>query len=73
MAFSLVLIISCIIRYSSGIPLDEFFPYGVEADDLLVNRTLDGSSPPIFVPSPFRFFDAVYSIVYVSKTLIWHY
>ena len=63
----LLLIISCTILCSCGIPLDDFFPYGLEAGDSSVNKTLDGSSSVLILPFPFRFFDTLYSTLYVNN------
>ena len=43
------------------------FPYGVEAGDSSVNKTLDGSSSVLILPFPFRFFDMLYSTLYVNN------
>ena len=51
----------------NGIPLNEFYPFGVEAGDTLVNRTDDGSSPAIILPRPFYFFRQLNNAIYVSS------
>ena len=50
----------------TAIPLNGFYPYGVEAGDSLVERTLDGSSPPIILPLEFSFFGQSFNTIYVS-------
>ena len=68
MTLLLLLIISCTILCSCGIPLDDFFPYGVEAGDSSVDKTLDdGSSSVLILPFPFRFLDTLYSTLYVNN------
>ena len=67
MTLLLPLIISSIILCSCGIPLDDFFPYGLEAGDSLVSKTLDGSSSVLILPFPFRFFNRLYSTLYVNN------
>ena len=50
----------------TGIPLNEFYPFGVEAGDTLVPRTDDGSSPAITLPRQFYFFGQFTNTIYVS-------
>ena len=40
----------------TAIPLEEFYPFGEENGDALLNRTVDGSSPVILPPFPLNFF-----------------
>ena len=59
----------------TAIPLNEFYPYGVEAGDSLANRTLDGSSP-IILPLEFPFFGRSFSTIFVSQSdyaLLWRH
>lgn len=51
----------------TGIPLNEFYPFGVEAGDAFVPATDDGSSPAITLPRPFYFFMQLYDTIYVSS------
>ena len=47
--------------------MDNFLPYGVEAGDSSVNKTLDdGSSSVLILPFPIRFFDTLKSTLYVN-------
>ena len=58
----------------TAIPLNEFYPYGVEAGDALANRTVDGSSPPIILPLEFSFFGKSFNTIFVSQfdyVLLW--
>ena len=49
-----------------GIPLSEFYPYGVDAGDFVLDRTLDGSSPLIQLNySVFPFYGQEYAQLYV--------
>ena len=66
----LIFFVFSVFHCSSGIPLDQFFPFGEEAGDTLVDRTLDGSSAAITLPSPFPFFDNSNGTVFVSLKLI---
>ena len=50
----------------TAIPLNEFYPYGVEAGDTSVERTLDGSSPPIILPLELSFFGRSFNTIFVS-------
>ena len=50
----------------TAIPLNEFYPYGIEAGDTLANRTLDGSDPPIILPLEFSFFGRSFDTIFVS-------
>ena len=52
----------------TAIPLNEFYPYGIEAGDSLANRTLDGSAPPIILPLEFPFFGKSFNTIFVSQT-----
>jgi hypothetical protein len=45
-------------NYTSAVPLAEFYPFGATAGDGVLNRTLDGSSPPITLPAPFIFLES---------------
>ena len=60
----LLLLVSCLLL--TAIPLERFYPFGVQSGDTLVERTLDGSSPNINLPLPFVFFGEYYDIIYVS-------
>ena len=53
-------------RGTYGIPLDEFYPFGEDAGDSLLERTLDGSSSVIeLVNSVFPFYGREYDQLYV--------
>ena len=50
-----------------GIPLSEFYPFGEEAGDISLPRTLDGSSPLIKLASAvFPFYGQEYDQLFVS-------
>lgn len=51
----------------TAIPLNQFYPYGVEAGDSLVERTLDSFSPPIILPLEFSFFGKSFNTIFVSQ------
>ena len=44
-----------------------FYDFGVSAGDAQLRRVLDGSSPPILLSVPFRFFGTSESTLYVSQ------
>ena len=48
------------------IPLRDFFPFGIDQQDLSLHRTDDGSSPAINLSITFPYFDKNYRVVYVS-------
>lgn len=51
-----------------GIPLSEFYPFGEDAGDSLMDRTLDGSSPLIKLHySVFPFYGQEYEQLYVRS------
>ena len=43
-----------------------FYPFGASVGDAQVAEALDGSSPPIILSTPFRFFETSESILFVS-------
>ena len=50
-----------------GIPLSEFYPFGEEAGDNVLQRVDDGSSPVIeLISSVFPFYDQEFHQLYVS-------
>ena len=51
----------------AAIPLEQFYPFGLDAGDNLLNRTLDGSSSKISLPRPLPFFGKSFDDIYVSK------
>ena len=53
----------------TAIPLEEFYPFGEENGDALLNRTLDGSSPVIPFPLPLNFFGQFYHDIFVSSQI----
>ena len=51
-----------------GIPLSEFYPYGENAGDFVLNTTLDGSSPLFELSySVFPFYGQEYAQLYVRS------
>ena len=50
-----------------AIPLSQFYPFGEEAGDTLLNRTLDGSSPNITLPLQLLFFGQPFDTISVSS------
>ena len=50
----------------AAVAIGDFYPFGIEAGDTAVGRTLDGSSPVISLPSPFNFLGEFYNEIYVS-------
>ena len=44
-----------------------FYPFGVDVGDAQMQMAVDGSSPPIYLSTPFRFFETPESILYVSQ------
>ena len=53
----------------TAIPLEEFYPFGEENGDALLDRTLDGSSPVIPFPLPLNFFGQIYYNISVSSQM----
>ena len=53
----------------TAIPLNAFYPYGIEAGDTTVERTLDASSPPIILPLEFSFFGRSFNTIFVSHLI----
>ena len=53
----------------TAIPLEEFYPFGEENGDVLLGRTLDGSSPAIPFPLPLNFFGQIYYDIFVSSQI----
>ena len=60
-------------KFTFAIPLAEFYPFGLAAGDTVLNRTLDGSSPPITLPEPFMFFGNSFSVIHVSFFLHYYF
>lgn len=54
----------------SGVPLDEFYPYGHEHGDKRAPTNDDGSTPPIPVSSVFPFFNHQHDSLIVSINII---
>ena len=55
-----------------AIRLSEFYPFGEKAEDNVLRRTLDGSSPLIkLVSSVFPFYGQEYDQLYVSCTSLY--
>lgn len=60
----LLLLLSC--KKAYGIPLDDFYPFGEDAGDNVMQRTLDGSSPLIKLDSSiYPFYGQEYDQLYV--------
>ena len=57
--------LSCV----TPIAIEDFYQFGSEAGDAAIGRTLDGSSPPINLPSPFNFFGQSFNRMFVSLLL----
>ena len=55
-----------------SIPLDPFFPFGVETEDILSNLSDDGSIA-VQLGTGFVFYDTNYTILYVSFIYIYVY
>ena len=64
----LSLLVICLLLTTdvTAVAIKDFYQFGLEAGDDLVNRTLDGSSPRITLPSPLNFFGEFYNETYVS-------
>ena len=60
---SMVVIVICMIIFS----VSSLYCFGVSAGDIQLEREDDGSSPPITLSIPFRFFGASENILYVSQ------
>ena len=52
--------------FGTAIPLSSFYSYGSAAGDSRLPTSDDGSSGAISLPSPFLFFGAAYTSLYVS-------
>ena len=57
-------------KYTSAVPLAEFYPYGSGAKDEVLPRMLDGSSSPLILPDPFIFFGRSYQTIFVSCSFL---
>ena len=57
---------------ATAIPLGDFYPFGSEAGDTSLPSNDDGSSPPITLELPFRFFDEDFSTFFVSYIYYTH-
>ena len=55
-----------LIGHNFAIPIKDFYPYGSSTEDTVVERTLDGSSPAITLPSQFNIFGSYYTDIFVS-------
>ena len=53
-------------HHVTGIPLSNFYPFGSTNGDTALPANDDGSSAPITVSMPFRFFDETRVTVFVS-------
>ena len=63
-----------ILGVTCGIPLSEFYPFGVEAGDTEIPSNDDGSSSAVDLPLPFPFFDTLHQTVYVSVLVMqWYF
>ena len=47
--------------------MDNFYPFGVSEGDAQVPVALDGSSSPIFLSPPIRFFETTETTLFVSQ------
>ena len=50
--------------------MDNFYPFGGSEGDAQVPLALDGSSSPILLSPPIRFFEATESTLFVSYLLL---
>ena len=55
-----------LIGHNRAIPIKDFYPYGSSTEDTVVNRTLDGSSPAVTLPTQFNIFGSYYTYIFVS-------
>ena len=51
---------------AAGIPLNDFYPFGIGAGDTLHSANDDESSPAISLPFPFPYYDVDYTNILVS-------
>ena len=63
-AFSLLLLMST--PLGTAVPLSSFYTYGTKAGDSVLNRTDDGTSESITLPSSLRIFGKSYRTLFVS-------
>ena len=70
---SLLVICSLLTTDVTAVAIKDFYKFGLDARDAALQPTLDGSSPPIILPSPFNFFGVFYNIIYVSEVLVSHW
>ena len=52
----------------SAIPLNDFYSFGTDAEDSLLGRNDDGSSPAITLTPAFKFFGTIFDTIFVSIT-----
>ena len=61
----LILTVLSVLSGCYSIPLDQFFPFGDETEDILSNLSDDGSIA-VQLGAGFVFYDTSYTILYVS-------
>ena len=64
---SLVLVITLLSNEVSTIPLDEFYLFGGNAGDSLLDRNDDDTSPEIVLNPGFNFFGRAFTSIFVSS------
>ena len=61
----LLLLVLLFLRQGAAVPLSEFYPFGQTVGDFQLESNDDGSSLPVTLSIPFRYFDTSYDTIYV--------
>ena len=56
---------------ADGIPLEDFYPFGTDAGDTLLQPGANVKAPPTSLPSPFPFFGVDHMNIIVSLHRLW--
>jgi hypothetical protein len=63
----LFIVVSCLAATKAEVPIEDFFPFGVEAGDAELERADDASSPPQSLSLPYPFFDIAQQNLWVNE------
>ena len=66
----LLVVVLCCGSHISGVPLDDFYSYGLDAGDSRLPPNDDGSSPPVELSQPFLFFDREHTSLFVRHSYL---
>ena len=63
-------VVLCCGSHISGVPLADFYPYGLDAGDSRLPPNDDESSPAVELSQPFPFFDEEHTSLFVRSFII---